>query len=116
MKKVDSSAHIAGIPKGNFHIDVSRREPYVVHTDGSFEIRLTTLSLTELRQLRNSAAQQLLGDYHDDHEAVDEHRATLFYLSRWTDRTEMTQAESADRCAAPRRKQFNPTLFSRQPA
>ncbi len=116
MKKVESSAHIADIPEGNFHIDVSRLEPYVVHAECSFEIPLMTLSHLELTHLRDSAARQLLRNVHDDHEVVDEHRATLFYLSRWADRPEVSKKESADRRATPRRQPLNTNPFSRQSA
>lgn len=116
MKKVESSAHIADISEGNFHIDVSRLEPYVVHAEGSFEISLMTLSLIELKHLRDSAARQLLRSVHDDHEVVDEHRATLFYLSRWADGQEVSKNESADRRARPRRQAIYPNPFSRKSA
>ena len=116
MKKVELSTHIAGIPEGNFHIDVSRLEPYVVHTEGGFEIPLMTLSLVELRHLRDSATRQLLRSVHDDHEAVDEYRATLFYLSRWTDRPEIAKKDSADRRATAHRHPGPVNLISRQSA
>ena len=115
MKKVESSAQFAALPEGNFHIDISRTQPYVVRSDGSFEVPLTTLSKAELIDLRMSATRQLILSVHEDHDAMDEHRATLFYIARWANQRECAIREAADRRAAPRRRAFSPGPASQQP-
>ena len=104
MNNVKHSFRVTDLRKRKFHIDVSREQPYVVQTDKGKEFPLRSLSIAELDHLMQFATRQLRQGVFDDHDALDELRATLYFLSRWSDRAKSHPIESGDRNAKLRRR------------
>jgi len=101
MNKVIRPLRLSDLKRRSFHIDVSREQPFVVQPELRKEISLTSLSAEQLDQLRSFAAGQLRRGTVEQHEAVDEYRATLFYLNRWSPTEKSVSGAAADRNARP---------------
>ena len=64
----------------NFHIDVSRDQPFIVQSSGPVEIPLSTFAPSEFSRLQKRAREQYVRSVLYETDSVDQHRATLFFI------------------------------------
>ncbi len=104
MSGVKTQSPLTNFSRREFFVDISRDSTFVVQSGGGREVALEILTGSELNKLQEFASRQLRRSFYKEHDNVDEHRATLHFLSSWIEKNGTPSFEATDREAQPRRR------------